>query len=200
MIFEEIDDAVKSIRHGWCTYEKARVLASAIVATRPNVVVEIGVWAGRSLIPMAMALRYNTTGRALAIDPWNAQISSEGMTGENLKWWSSVDHEDIYNHFTFFVNHYGLSNIVEIKRCKSNDVEPPESIGLFHCDGNHSEQAVTDVNRFASKVVIGGFCFCDDIHWTGGGVSMAVEALTNLGFKELFKLDTGAMFQRVSTP
>lgn len=196
-LFSEIDEAVKLIGHGWCTQEKARVLASIIVATRPEVVVEIGVWAGKSAIPMAMAVHYNHVGKVIAIDPWNAQISSEGMTGANLQWWSSVDHNDIYNHFTHAVNHFGVSQVMDIRRCKSDDVEPPMNIGLFHCDGNHSEQAIRDVERFAPKVKTGGFCFCDDVQWDGGGVGKATQLLKDVGFIELYKLDTGALYQRI---
>lgn len=196
-LFAQIEKMVTSTYHGWCTPQKAEVLASVIVAIRPQVVCEIGVWAGKSLIPMAMAVQYNKVGKVIAIDPWASGASIEGMSGENLKWWSSVDHDDIYNHFVSGLTTYAVSQVVDIRRAKSDDVEPPDSIGLLHIDGNHSDQAVKDVNRFAVKVVNGGFCFCDDVQWTGGGVSRATQALTDLGFKELYKLDTGALFQRI---
>lgn len=196
-LFTRIDEAIDLIGHGWCTKEKACVLASCVVATRPQVVLELGVWAGKSAIPLALAVQYNRVGKVIAVDPWSASASSEGMTGANLQWWSSVDHEDIYRHFIHAVGHFGVSQVLDIRRAKSDDVDPPSDIGLLHIDGNHSEQAVKDVDRFAPKVTPGGFCFCDDIHWTGGGVSKATQALQDLGFRELYKLDTGALYQRI---
>lgn len=196
-LFNEIDEALNHIRHGWCTTEKAYTLASVILALKPEVVCEIGIWAGRSLIPMALAVRHNRIGKVIGIDPWSADASSSGMSGANLQWWSSVPHEDIYNHFISAVHKFGVSQVVDIRRAKSDDVDPPQNIGLFHCDGNHSDQAIRDIERFAPNVKAGGFVFCDDIQWDGGGVSKATHILDNLGFIEPYKLDTGAMYQRV---
>jgi hypothetical protein len=47
-------------------------------------------------------------------------------------------------------------------------------------------------------VRVGGLLFADDLNWTGGGVLRAVAKLKTMGFIELYRLDTGAMFQRVS--
>ena len=106
-LFDDIEQVDSKLGHGWCTLDKMNVLASLIVSTRPQVVVELGVWAGRSLIPMALALRYNKVGKAIAIDPWDSKASAEGYliaslnSEEKQKDWKRsfiiYDKEDIRN-------------------------------------------------------------------------------------------------------
>lgn len=196
-LFTDIDEALNQIRHGWCSVEKAHLLASIIVATRPDVVLEVGIWAGRSLVPMAMAVHHVKNGKVVGIDPWSKDAATAGLDGANLQWWSTVPYEDIYNQFTSALKKFGVSQVVEIHRNNSDDVESPEEIGLAHLDGNHSEQAVKDVIRFCPQVKRGGFCFMDDVTWTGGGVTSAVLELEKLGFTKLFDMDTGGLFQRI---
>ena len=43
--------------HGWATAEKCCTLASLVLANKPALAVEIGVWGGRSLLPVAMAMK-----------------------------------------------------------------------------------------------------------------------------------------------
>lgn len=198
-LFTEIEETLKHIPHGWCTVEKAHGLASAILTLRPEIVLEVGVWAGRSLIPMAMAVHHVKQGRVIGIDPWSADAATVGQEGANLEWWKNVPYEIIYNQFVKDVQRFGVSQVVEVHRKKSDDVTPPEGIGLLHVDGNHGPQAIRDVERFAPKVRVGGLVFCDDIGWTGGGVSQATQRLLDMGFVQIHTLDTGAMFQRITT-
>lgn len=65
----EVEDAL-SPGAGWCSLEKANALVALIVALRPCVVVELGVWMGGSAIPMALALRAVGSGQLVAIDAW----------------------------------------------------------------------------------------------------------------------------------
>jgi hypothetical protein len=183
---------------GWCELEKALDLVATVIALRPNVVVEIGVFGGRSLIPMALACKAIGKGRVIGIDPWSQQASAEGYTGENADWWKKLDHESVYQGFLGTLNRLNLQSIVEIKRSKSDDVAPPDVIDLLHVDGQHTEQALRDVNRFATNVRIGGFCFTDDDDWVdgGGGPQQAVKRLMELGFVPLYKCGTGTAFQR----
>lgn len=196
-LFNDIDNALDIIRHGWCSNAKAHTLASVILATHPMSVVEIGIWAGRSLIPMAMAVQHVKVGKVTGIDAWSRDAATQGLDGANLQWWSSINYEDIYHQFIAALQRFSVSQVVEIHRAKSDDVKPPENIGLLHVDGGHTQQATRDVQRFACNVNRGGFCFMDDVGWTGGGVANAVSELQRLGFQKLFDLDTGGLFQRI---
>jgi len=182
---------------GWCTVQKAQELALAVLKSKAQVVVELGVFEGRSCLPVAMALKEQGSGVVWAVDPWSNDAAKEGYDGENEKWWGSIDLEAVHQKFLGHVEKAGVQDQVRVLRRKSDDVIPPHEIDLVHLDGQHTDQTIKDVERYASKVRVGGFVFVDDIQWHGGGVGRAVEKLLTMGFVKLFDRDTGAMFERV---
>lgn len=193
-LFNQIEVEVESNPDGWASVRKAQTLACTVLSLRPALIVEIGVWAGRSLIPMTMALKFLGEGKIIGIDPWNMQASTEDMTGQHLKWWSEVDHEMIFQRFTKRLQASGAAMYCDIRRCRSDEYKVEGAIDLLHLDGNHGEKASTyEVENYASKVRIGGLMFMDDIFWA----TKATQMLSDYGFRELYKLDTGAMLQRV---
>lgn len=195
-IFTEIESAHAPLG-GWCSIEKATALASTVIALRPAITVEIGVFAGKSLIPMAMAHKHVNFGRIIGIDPWSNVESAKNETKENADWWGALDHNRIYTDFMAALNRLGLNGVCEIIRSPSDQVTPPPVIDLLHIDGSHTEQAVRDARRYAANVRLGGMCFMDDISWEQGGVLKAVHEIEKMGFKKLYDMDTGAMFQRL---
>lgn len=182
---------------GWCTPQKAITLASIVVARRPAVSVEIGIYGGSSLIPLALAHKAVGSGIVIGIDPWSNQVAIEAQTeNESRQWWADQDLEKIRRDFFEQIKTLQLEPFVKIMRFKSDDVEVPNAIGLFHCDGAHSDQAIRDVSRFAPNVVIGGFVVTDDSDWHGGGVTRAEQRLAQMRFTKLYALGTGSVFQR----
>jgi len=197
-LFDRISTFIKNCPHGWASEEKGVSLAAAVLTMRPEICVEIGVWGGKSAIPIALALKEVGRGVLWAIDPWSPQASAAGQTEKNSQWWGEQDHELIYQYFLKNIEDTATQSCIRVIRQKSDDVQPPKQIGLFHCDGNHSDQAIRDVERFAPNVRTGGLVFMDDIQWEGGGVLRAVAKLKSFGFVSLYKMDTGELFQRVS--
>jgi len=196
-LFERIAEVLPPL-DGWCELAKANVLAASVLALRPPAtVVEIGVFGGKSLIPMALACETIGAGMVIGIDPWSADASIEGQTAEDQRYWASVDHEAIYRKFLEHLRALAIESRVTIWRARSDDVVPPATIDLLHVDGQHTEQAVRDVVRFASNVRLGGLCCMDDTSWSTD-VQRAVESLKQLGFVKLYDLGIGAMFQRRS--
>lgn len=185
-LFNQIAVVVPRL-NGWCSLEKAQTLAAIVVATRPKVCVEIGVYAGRSLFPVAMACAEIGYGSVVAIDSWDAKVSIKNEMADHAEWWGKIDHEKIYKEFCAMKDELKLNNIV-VHRKKSDDVAPPENIGLLHIDGSHTDQAITDAERFAPNVVGGGIVVMDDIDWIGGGVRRAIDVLLEGGFVELFRV------------
>lgn len=182
---------------GWCSIEKAQDLALAVIKLRSSITVEIGVWGGRSCIPMALAHKEQKHGVVWAIDPWSPEASTEGYDKVNADWWGAQNHEAVYQAFLAHLKINGLEDYVRVMRRKSDDVLPPEKIDVLHVDGQHTEQAVRDVERYAARVVRNGFVFVDDISWSLGGPQRAVDRLLTMGFVKIFDCDTGAMFQRI---
>lgn len=181
----------------WCTLEKAQCLASLVIGLRCERVVEIGVWEGGSFIPMALALAALGRGKAYAIDPWSADASIVDENPANVAWWQAQDHGKALATLQTRVAKLGIGEHVEIVRAKSSDAPLVNGIGLLHIDGNHNEQAVRDVERWAPLVIAGGILVLDDLAWTGGNVGRAYLCAEKLGFLELYKLGSGCVMQRI---
>lgn len=161
---------------GWCSQYKAALLIDLVLMTAPEVIVEIGVWGGKSLIPMAYALRENGKGKIYGIDPWSSNESIKGMDGVNKDWWGSVNHQKILDGLIQKVNQYGLQDQVQLIRSTSLDAAPIEQIGILHIDGNHSEDcSYLDVIKWVPYVKRGGLILFDDVYW--GTTTKAVEWL-----------------------
>lgn len=182
---------------GWCTPEKGYELALAVIKSKAQISVEVGVFYGASLLPLAMAHAEQGCGLVLAIDPWSREAGTDGYDGDNLKWWGGLDYESIYQTFLANVKAAGVEKYVQVLRQKSDDVDLPPFLDVAHIDGQHTDQASRDVDRFASLVRPSGFCFMDDISGWGGGPGRAVERLMTFGYTKLFERGTGAMFQRI---
>lgn len=201
-IFQKIEAVNREVT-GWCSLEKANTLASIVLATRPEISLEVGVWYGRSLLPVALMHQHINFGKIIGVDPWAASASIEGQINKaDVDWWKRDEiHETAYLAFQERVKIYGLENFVETRRLSSNDFEPPNGIGLLSIDGNHGDQAIKDVQRYAPKVRRGGFLVADDLNWTGGGVQRAVELLPGMGFIERYRVvnsqENWAVFQRI---
>lgn len=196
-LFNQIADVQPKLP-GWCPPEKASILASIVLCYRPALSVEIGIYGGSSFIPIALAHKAIGTGMALGIEPWDKKAAIEAQTtNEDRAWWDGQDLDGLCSMFMNKLHDLGLDNVTKIIRRKSDDVDVPPQIGLLHVDGAHSDQAVRDTVRFGQQVMIGGFVVMDDENWKGGGVQRAILRLTQMGFKRLYPIGTGAVFQRV---
>lgn len=198
-LLKKISDVVPTL-DGWCSVQKAHVLASSIVALRPKSIVEIGVWGGRSLIPMALACKFLNNGIVVGIDPWKAEESIKGQNEANVNWWGKVvNHDVIFKRCNDEIQKAGVSRYCDLVRTTSDDYPVSViAIDMLHIDGNHGEQAYKDTRKFAPHLTVGGLIFMDDIGWDGGHVGKSCEWLTSNGFRKLYNLDTGAMFQRIA--
>ena len=154
---------------GWCPLEKAEYLAALVRVSGARCIVEIGVYGGRSLVPMALAAEAHG-GVVHAIDPWEVAASLEGDNGtENDAWWSQLDHEQIYREFLRGVESFGVGDTVRVLRMKDTEALarfPAGSIDLLHVDGNHSAAvSMRYVRQWGPKLVPGGYLVMDDIDW-----------------------------------
>jgi predicted O-methyltransferase YrrM len=161
---------------GWCSQFKASILIDTVLQLEARKIVEIGVWGGKSLVPMAFALRKLGGGKIYGIDPWDNVESAEGMDGVNKEWWSAVDHEAIYQGLVGKIAKFNLEDYIELLRCTSKEAPVITDIDILHIDGNHSEEAsFHDVTKFVPLVRSGGLIIFDDTTW--GTTSRAVEWL-----------------------
>ena len=181
----------------WCPIQKAHTLAAIVLALRPVLTIEVGVWQGASLIPMALAHRAIGFGRIIAVDAWAARASIQGQVDPaDVDWWSKVDHDKAHQKFITVLAEEGLSQFVEVVRSRSDEYTPPDGVNLLHLDGNHSDQAVRDVQRFIPKMASGAIAVLDDYSWSGGGVKKACAALESMGWIEMYRLGEGGVWRR----
>lgn len=172
---------------GWTTLPKACALASLTLAIKPVSAVEIGVWAGRSLVPIAMAMKSIGSGIVTGIDPYSPQESAKSEVGANADWWAAADHKAIKEKFLGFVRYFDLAQHVRLIEKPSDQVDFGKEIQLLHIDGSHTDQAVRDAERFGKWVTLGGIVVMDDINWVMGGVLRAIDTLEDMGFVEVVR-------------
>ena len=92
---QTLESAVRhyiSTMEGWSTPDKCWTLSRHIMGLKAGISVELGVFAGRGLIAMAMAHRHQGYGVAWGFDPWTADACVEGKNEpENDEWWKKVN-------------------------------------------------------------------------------------------------------------
>jgi len=155
--------------HGWCTVEKATQLYNLVLEHEAPLCVELGVFAGRSLLAIAMAARARN-GTAVGIDAWSKEACEQGVNDiANTEWWNNIDYDFFYNYTEKVISDAGLSDTTRLVRSKSADVAihyASKSISFLHQDSNHSEEVtVEEVNEWFDKVKIGGYWVFDDTDW-----------------------------------
>lgn len=160
--------------HGWCTLEKAAHLAKlAIESERLGAVVEIGIFGGQSLIPMALALRHSGSKQfALGIDPMSVDAAIEGGAGakENEDWWANkVNLEEVYSGFVRSVLDLKLAYYCRWIRMRNDTCASlfrKGTVGLLHLDSNHSEHtSCLDAEAWSPLIAEAGYLVFDDSHW-----------------------------------
>lgn len=177
-------------REGWCSEEKALKLAELILERQPKVCVEVGVFAGRSLVPQAMALKeLGQGGHITGIDPWTLDAALEGSNGkENDDWWrNNVNLEEIYRQFIMATVNLNLTYECRWVRARSEwavNLFRDGDVDWLHLDSNHSEEvSCRDVRLWGRKMAKKSVWVMDDTDWPSQAV--ALERIKALGFKTI---------------
>ena len=152
---------------------KALVIADLIAKHRIQNTVEIGVYRGRSLLPVATMLRISGAGVATGIDPWSAgealQEETHAVGPEVNEWVRQHDWEGTYQSVVDRIESYLLTDHCRLLRMTSEEAAPqiPDaSVGVVHVDGNHDQAAVLrDAELYLPKLSPGGFLVLDDASW-----------------------------------
>lgn len=158
---------------GGCPPGKQRALAHLIVTRGLKRSVEIGVFAGGSLFPQAVAMKH-TGGLAIGIDPWSA---TEAEQRENLDrfvpqvgedYARRLDWEALYREVGERIQRYGLAVHCRLMRMTSSraSAEVDGPLDLVHIDGNHDyARCADDLARWLPKLRTGGLLVLDDTSW-----------------------------------
>jgi predicted O-methyltransferase YrrM len=153
---------------GWCSDFKASTLMDLVFFLHPRTIVEIGVFGGKSLVPMAFAMKaINEGGMVYGIDPWSCAASAEGQIGVDKDYWGSLDHDAILARLQSKITDFQLHNHITLVRATSEEAAPIPNIDILHIDGNHSDDAsYFDTIKWVSLVRTGGMIVFDDITWS----------------------------------
>lgn len=189
-ISKELESSIKTAvetMEGWCTPEKAVMLANLVADRKPKLCVELGIFGGRSIIPMALALKETQCGVIYGIDPWSVDAALEGDNDPaNNQWWTNnVNLEDIYLRFVHEVLKYQVQKECRWVRMRSDEIVDAfkdGSIELLHQDSNHSEEvSCREVDMWSVKLAPNAVWILDDADWFTQ--RNAIERIKNLGFK-----------------
>src|SRR5579862_1209549 len=164
---------------GWCSDLKATTLIDLVLKTKPNIIVEIGVWGGKSLIPMACALKANKKGTIFGIDPWDSNASIEEIREEvNRAFWSYANHDVILRGLIQKIDQFDLHDQIILVKNTSEDAPIIEGIDILHVDGNHStKKSLGDVTKWVPHMNSGGWIIFDDMTWCEQGVFTTAAAV-----------------------
>lgn len=174
-LLEKISLIVPSLE-GWCPVDKARWMATWIVNQRASKIVEIGVFGGRSLMPMGMAVKFlvehnpGYSGKVVGVDSYDNTDSTEGETDlANRDWWAKTNLKRIREVAEQAIVSLGLAHIVELRVISSTQAVgsfEDGSMDLVHIDGQHAESvSCRDVNLWWPKLRVGGVMVMDDTDW-----------------------------------
>jgi predicted O-methyltransferase YrrM len=164
---------------GWCSDLKATTLVDLVLKTKPGIIVEIGVWGGKSLVPMACALKANGKGVIFGIDPWSSFASTDEVKEEvNRNFWARVDHESVMRGLMHKIDQFDLNNQIVLIRNSSENAPIVSGIDILHIDGNHSEKAsYLDVTKWVPLMNPGGWIIFDDMTWFEDGAFTTAKAV-----------------------
>ncbi len=155
---------------GWCKKEKAEKLMDLIHDMQPKICIEIGVFRGSSVYPIAKALKYAKKGIVYAVDPWDKDEALKFEVDKgNIDCWGNINYEKTYRKFIKMLKKNDLRKYCKVLRTtaeKALSQFKNESIDFIHIDGNHNEEScMLDVEMSLRKLKKGGYLLFDDANW-----------------------------------
>ncbi len=185
--FLQLEHAVIAhLENSWCSEEKARLLMELTLLEKPSICVEIGVFTGSTLLPVAATLKYLQKGKVYAIDPWSNEeaIKNCSELDPNIAWWQTLDMKAVFRSFLQMHRKWRLKSFCEVLKQPSKEVASifeATSIDFLHIDGNYSEEgSLEDVALFLPKVRSGGYVLYSNFPWVVNGIQTRREALQKL--------------------
>jgi hypothetical protein len=158
---------------GWLTADVGAAMRNLIWKTKPNTCVEIGVFAGKSLINTALALKENGHGVVYGIDPWKTDVALANLSSDEKEsapeYWSGIDLDAVHWDCMRAIWQRDLEDYVVIIRSSSEkcyQLFPMNSVDILYIDGGHSEECSTvDTALYLPSVKSGGHIWLDDTNY-----------------------------------
>jgi hypothetical protein len=163
---------IRRLEGSWCSAEKAEKMMDLVFAERPQVCVEIGVFTGWTVLPVAATLRYLGEGSVYAVDAWSNREAVRGvpMHDPNYSWWATIPMAQVKEECENLLTEWNLWPycwIVHATSAEAVDQVPP--IDFLHLDGHFSEAgALLDTELYLPKVRSGGYILLSNMYFTIG--------------------------------
>lgn len=156
---------------------------------KPSLCVELGVFAGRSLLPIALAAQQvDPNARVIGIDAWSTNAAIEGTNDtRNADWWKTIDYANIrqYAEKVMWTNNVRVGLWTTRSADAASRFED-NSIDFLHQDSNHSEEVTCEeVELYWNKVRKGGLWAFDDTNWPT--TQKAQPLLLSKGYAEIYR-------------
>lgn len=163
---------------GWCSASKALALFEYVIARRPARSIELGVWGGRSLFPLACGHWATTFGHISGFDTYRVEETLEGTNDpENAAWWQTVDFARIEDEARLTLSRAVPAAYWSL--IKTRTYPEPPSVGtstdpitrtpwvdLLHQDSNHSEEvSCAELAYWRPAMRPGSLWILDDANW-----------------------------------
>jgi predicted O-methyltransferase YrrM len=159
---------------GWCTQGKAVWLSDLIGESACRTVLEVGIFGGKSLIPMALAVQHCAPGgKVYGVEDWSGDAAAEtAMSAASDVWWREVELKAVKAGFLRSLLDNELSDIVNVLEMSADEAFRCltalglDQFDLIHLDGSHSDvRALRDVRMWTGLLRPGGILVLDDIGW-----------------------------------
>jgi hypothetical protein len=161
---------------GWCPLEKSGQIYDSVLELVSKfgdpICIELGVYAGKSLVAAAAALRDAGRGIITGIDPWDVEQGIEGLAddgeqGKHKQAWSKPDNVREYEEVFTEAQRVTHGMPVELRKgLPDSFASEYDKIHYLHIDDNHSPTvSVRNVLTWMPKLVSGGVLVLDDAGW-----------------------------------
>ncbi len=187
---------------------KTYLMAYLIDTFKLKCYIDIGVYKGRSLLPLSYVVGQNE-GKAIGIDPYENEVAKEYDVDEEKRdlinsFIDKLDFNALYNDVIMKIEKFELSDYCKIIRKKSSEavadiIKSKIKIDMLHIDGNHDSIYVQeDADKYLPLVKEGGFVIFDDIDWDS--VNVVYKKVKEQNYISVFESETfGILLKNEST-
>ena len=155
--------------YGWCSDEKAAAFAQLVLDIQPEVCVELGVFGGKSLLPVAAALKAIGKGVVIGIDPFDGEIVSKSydpiLDSDDVAYWAQVDFKGLTSHLAGQIRKHALNeHVLLINNTSDASISLLPPIDILYIDGCLTEAASSqDASLYLPLVKKGGYIWVSNV-------------------------------------
>ena len=187
--------------YGWCSDEKAAAFAQLVLDVQPDLCVEIGVFGGKSLLPVASALKALGKGVVIGIDPFDGKIVSNTydpiLDSTDAAYWAQVDFKGLSSLLASQLRNHSLSDhVLLIQNTSGTSLPLLPPIDILYIDGCLTEIAsIQDVSLSLPLVKKGGYIWISNVTLEERQAALEILA-TECDFVKAIDSGSTALFKK----